>query len=59
MDKFEEKLKATLEDMDNQFIPKHIGDGIYIIKEMSLICNREFLEEVNNAIVEEIKNKID
>jgi len=56
-DKFKEKLKTTLESIDENFVPKHIGNGIYLCKEMNLICNKDFLDEVNNAIIEEVKNK--
>lgn len=54
---FKEKLKTTLDSIDENFAPKHIGNGIYLWKEMNLICSKDFLDEVNNAIIEEVKNK--
>lgn len=45
----------NINDFDNKFIPKHIGNGIYVVEWFGLMCDENFIEELNDAIIEEVK----
>ena len=46
------KLEETLDAMDGKLVPRHVGNGLYIVEGMGLMCNREFLDEVDRVILQ-------
>ena len=33
----------NINDFDNKFIPKHIGNGIYVVEGFGLMCDENFI----------------
>ena len=55
-------IENTLYEIEKTYgnlLPKHIGNGIYIINDVGIMCNEKFIEDVNNAILEDVKDKDD
>lgn len=57
MEDFIENTLPEIEKTYGNLSPKHIGNGIYIVKGIGLMCDEKFIEEVNNAILEDVKDK--
>ena len=57
MEDFIENTLLEIEKTYGNLLPKHIGNGIYIVKGIGLMCDEKFIEEVNNAILEDVKDK--
>jgi len=57
MEDFIENTLSETEKTDGNLSPKHIGNGIYIVNGIGLMCDEKFIEEVNNAILEDVKDK--
>ena len=59
MEDFIENTLPEIEKTYGNLLPKHIGNGIYIINDIGIMCNEKFIEDLNNAILEDVKDKDD
>lgn len=53
---FRKALDEAFASLDDGYVHRHIGDGWYTCENMGLVFNQEFLEEVDRAVMEELKN---